>query len=237
VAYGLASTVAAVLLLWWVAPLFVAADRRGVFVQSGFRGNMAVVGLALCLNAYGEAILPMASVYLALLVILYNLLAVVVLSGSGARLLPALARNPIMIGVVAGLAWSATGLTFPTMLDKSAGYFAQMTLPLALLCIGGSLEWRSFRANHRDVAWATLCKLVAVPAAATLAAIALGFRGPELGVFFLMAGSPTAATSYVMARQMTAHGALAAETVALSTALCPFSIALGYLLLSYAGLA
>lgn len=236
VGFGTVCTLLTVAVLWLLAPRLVAPDKRGVFVQGAFRGNMAIVGLALCVNAYGPAVLGAAGVYAAILILPYNLLSVLILSTTRAGMLPALLRNPLILGVLGGLAWSALGLPLPALLERSGEYFAQMTLPLALLCTGASLDWRSFKANHRDVVWAAMLKLVVIPAAATLAAAAWGFRGQSLGILYLMMAAPTATASYIMARQMTAHGAMAAEIVVLTTALSPVTVTLGLLPLGYFGL-
>jgi predicted permease len=65
VAYGALATVATFLVLEWVAARWVdEPTERGVVVQGGFRSNMGVVGLAYCVNAFGEAGLVAASLYL-----------------------------------------------------------------------------------------------------------------------------------------------------------------------------
>ena len=236
VLFAAACTVGAVVLLWLLAPLFVDRDRRGVFTQSAFRGNMGIVGLALCVNAYGDQILAKAGVYMALMTILYNLLATLILAKDKTKGILSIWQNPLIIGVCLGLGWSTLSLPLPEFVEQSGRYFAQMTLPLALLCIGASLRWQSFKTNSKDVMWATGFKLVVVPALVTLLAIWQGYRDEDLGVFFLMMAAPTAVAAFVMARQMTSHGHLAAESVAVSTALSPFTVTAGLLLLGLANL-
>jgi malonate transporter len=53
-----------------------------VVVQGIFRSNMAIIGLAYCVNAYGEPGLAAASLYVGLVNILFNVLSVVSLSSS-----------------------------------------------------------------------------------------------------------------------------------------------------------
>lgn len=55
------------------------ASVRGAFVQGACRGNMAIVGLAFCLNAFGNNILPLVSIYLATIVIPYNIYSILTL--------------------------------------------------------------------------------------------------------------------------------------------------------------
>ena len=57
-------------------------EDRGVVVQGIFRSNMAIIGLAYCVNAYGEVALVAASLYVGILSILFNILGVITLSRS-----------------------------------------------------------------------------------------------------------------------------------------------------------
>ncbi|MEY4139613.1 MAG: hypothetical protein RLZZ371_1795 [Pseudomonadota bacterium] len=134
-------------LMVWVgsellARLVVLEPRdRGVVVQGAFRSNLGIIGLAYCVNAYGHAGLVAASFYVGLVTILYNVLSVISLSRSlhgrqsMGRLLRTVALNPLIIGIVLALPISISGFQLPKILIQSGEYFANMTLPLALLCM------------------------------------------------------------------------------------------------------
>ncbi len=236
VGFGLGATLAAFVVLEWVAKLFVQPERdRGVVVQGAFRSNMGIVGLAYCVNAYGEAGLVAASLYLGLVTILFNILSVITLQrslhrggGGLGRMAKGIATNPLIIGIVAGLAVSWTGLPLPQIALKSGQYFADLTLPLALLCTGASLNFRSLRDEMGSTVFASAAKLVAIPLLFVSGGVALGFRGIELGVLLLMSSAPTAAASYVMVRAMGGNAPLATNIIALTT--------LGSLLTTSAGI-
>lgn len=231
VLFGAVCTLLVVFGLSFSSPLFVKGEKRGVFIQGSFRGNMGIVGLALVLNAYGPEMLSKAGIYLSVLVVLYNLLSIWVLHSRHHSYIGSIVKNPLIIAVVLGVAWSGFDIELPLFVEKTGRYFSQMTLPLALLCIGGSLRWESFKTNHQDVLWATLFKLLFIPLLTTAAAIVWGFRGADLGLFFLMMSAPTAAASYVMAREMTQHGDMAAEIVAMTTAMSPLTVTVGLVIL------
>ncbi len=233
VIFAAAATLVSVLFIWLISPVFVEKNKRGVFTQCAFRGNMAIIGLALCVNAFGEEVLPMAAMYIAFLTILYNVLAVILLSDSRKGVFINLAKNPLIAAIILGALWSATSLPIPKVLELSMAYLARLTLPLALLCIGASLDWNSFKANHQQAVLATFFKLIFLPGMIVFIALLLGFRNEAVGVLFLMMSTPTAAAAYIMSKQMTNHGALAAEIITLSTALSPITITLGLVLLSY----
>ncbi len=235
VVFGAVATVLIVVCLWWLAPFFVKDDKKGVFIQGAFRGNMGIIGIAMVLNAYGPEILPKISVYLGILTILYNILSVWVLHSNEQSYVTTLFKNPLIIAVVSGLVCSGFGIPIPAFVQDTGNYFSKMTLPLALVCIGGSLRWESFRVNQQDVVWPTVFKLVLIPVAATGAAIAFGFRGQDLGLLFLMMSAPTAVASYVMARQMTQYGEMAAAIVAMTTTINAFTVTAGLVVLQSNG--
>ncbi|MBC3766695.1 AEC family transporter [Neptunicella marina] len=234
--FALVATVLSVVIVRGFSPLFIAKDQCGVFTQCAFRGNMGIIGIALCLNAYDESILAIAAIYVAVLTISYNILAVLLLSNSCKNIFKSLLKNPLIIAIVLGLVWSESKVPVPDIMHTSLSYLAQLTLPLALVCIGASLNWQSLRANHKLAFTATALKLLVLPATICFVAIMVGIKGNALGVLFLMMGTPTAASAYVMSKQMTGQGNLAAEIITLSTLLSPITITLGLVALNYLSL-
>lgn len=231
--YGIGFTVFAAFAVWMVAPLLAQHEHRGVFTQNVFRSNMGIFGLALSLNAFGESVLAQAGVYLAVLTVIYNVLSVLVLSkGLSRQAMKSLLTNPLIIGCLFGLLFSATQWTLPKIIIKSLGYLADMALPMALLCIGGSMTWRSLISLPPVVLTATFCRLLVLPLLSVVLAVALGFRGHELGILFFMMAAPTASVAFVMAQQMTARAGSTAQIIAVSTLFAPVTIAVGITVLT-----
>ncbi|MDD2874581.1 MAG: AEC family transporter, partial [Azoarcus sp.] len=108
-------------------------------------------------------------------------------------------------------------IPLPKVALQSAQYFADLTLPLALLCTGATLNFRSLRLEISNTLIAALSKLVLVPLLFAVGGILAGFRGVDLGVLMLMSSAPTAAASYVMVRAMGGNSVLAANIIALTT--------------------
>lgn len=218
-------------------------EDRGVVVQGAFRSNMGIIGLAYCANAYGEAGVVAASLYLGLITILFNILSVITLSRSlhkqGQGLMPiikGIAKNPLIIGILLALPVSYLEWKLPEVVLKSGEYFAQMTLPLALLCTGASLSFKSMRQDLHNTMSASLGKLILIPVIFILGGIWAGFTGISLGVMALMAFAPTAAASYVMVRAMGGNSVLAANIIAVTTLGSVLSTSLGIALLKAANL-
>lgn len=242
ISYGLMATVLVCLLAYYASRFVVERERdRGVVVQGVFRSNFGIIGLAYCVNAYGEPGLALASLYLGVLTILVNVLAVIVLSRSlkrsqgVGRIMRGVLTNPLIIGIVLALPVSATGLQLPGVALQAAQYLADMTLPLALLCTGAALDFRSLREDMASTVFAAFGKLVAMPLIFVAGALLLGFRGMELGIMMLMASAPSAAAGYVMVRAMGGNATLAANIIAMSTLGSLLSTSLGVILLRAAG--
>lgn len=241
IGYAAIFTLATIVLLWWITPVFTSdRSRRGVFVQGAYRGNMGIIGLAMVVNAFGQEVIPLASLYLAFITLIYNLAAIVVLQAGQTRLSPVklviqLFRNPLIIGVLLGLAWSITGWSLPNLANSTLQGLADLTLPVALICVGASLQFQSLRNNRYLVMVASGFKLVVIPVLAVSIAYLLGFRAEALGILFLMMASPTAAASFVMARAMTPWGELAAEIIVVTTFFSLLTTTLGLFLLRSLG--
>jgi len=240
--YATAVTLIGFFFLIWAARLMVSVPAdRGVFIQGSFRGNQGIIGMALVANQFGEAGLPMASLLLGCLIIIYNILSVIALSTSqperaGTGWKPVfmdIVKNPLILSVVLALPFSYFQWSLPPLLLKTGTYFSGMTLPLALLCIGASLSLKALRASSLASWGATAMKLAILPVIMTWGAWYLGWTGQTLGILFLYFASPTAAGSFVMAKAMGANGALAANIVALTTVGSTLTVTLGVFLLHW----
>ena len=156
---------------------------------------------------------------------LYNFLSILILShsasGSGPGALKnmglQIVKNPLLWGVFGGLLLGRWGFQAPLLLDETMGYFAQLTLPLALLGIGGSLSLKGL--IHRKLLWgaSSAIKLLVLPGAVWGAGTFLGVPPEILVLLVLAAGCPTAVTSFAMANAMGADAELAGEIISATT--------------------
>ncbi|MDB1125699.1 AEC family transporter [Vibrio algarum] len=221
--------------------IFPNSDDNGVVIQGSYRANTAIIGLAYIANAYGDTGVALAAIYVAPMTILYNILAVIALSPKQKEsghfealgvIVKTITKNPLVISIMLGLAFYFLTIPVPNMIMDAGQYFARMTLPLALLCTGGSLNMKSMKNDQVATWFATVNKLVFAPIFITVGALLFGFRGIELGIVFFMSAAPTAAASYVMARAMGGNSSLAANIIALTTVASLISCTLGIFILS-----
>ncbi len=232
VVYAAIATILSVLALVVLARFFVPKSQQGVFVQCSFRGNMAIIGLALAVSYLGEGIIPVVATYLAFITIMYNVLSIMVLTTFNRKMLVTITKNPLILGIVIGLVVSLLQISIPQAIVQPLNYLSQLTLPLALLCIGASLNWKNAKSNTRVTVIATLLKLIVIPGLVVTGGISLGLDQDALIVLFLMSGAPTAAAAFVMSKQLTSHGDLASEIITFSTLLSPLTITFGLVILA-----
>ncbi|MDR5893828.1 AEC family transporter [Halomonas mongoliensis] len=237
------ATLGSFLFCWGWARLRVPQAERGVYIQGAFRGNCGIVGLALAAGMYGDYGLSAGGLLLGVVILTYNALSVVALATYQAdqradwrSILAHIARNPLILAVVAAVPIAALELRLPGWLMTSGDYFASLTLPLALICIGATLSLEAIRDSGRLATGASLLKMVTVPILATGAAWLAGFEGRELGVMFLFFASPTAAAAFVMAKAMGGNAVLTANIIALTTLMASLTVTLGAFALKVAGL-
>lgn len=240
--YGGLATLVSFLLLELAALKLVKDPReRGIFVQGAFRANTGIAGLAYASLAFGKEGVALGSMYIAVTVILFNVLSVITLSrslqtGAGkgpslASILRGIVTNPLIIGLVLGLLFKQTHWTMPDAIYSTGEFISGMALPLAMLCAGASLDWRAMFRSSNVAAFSSIARVLVVPGLMTLGAALFGFTGAALGVIFLFSCTPTAAGSYVMTRAMGGNATLAANIIALTTLGSFFTTALGLALL------
>ncbi|EXF43987.1 auxin efflux carrier [Pseudomonas sp. BAY1663] len=240
--YFVLATIATFILAWCWAIWRCPPEDRGVYVQGAFRGNNGIVGLALAGSLYGDYGLSLGSVLAGVVILVYNSLSAMILAiyspdgrTSATAILASILRNPLIIGVVTAMPFAYWQIALPGWLMTSGQYFAQMTLPLALICIGATLSLAALRESSGSALSSSLMKMVWLPAIATLGAWACGFQGAELGILFLYFASPTAAASFVMARAVNANHQLAATIIVITTLMAAVSINAGLFLLGWLG--
>jgi len=221
-------------IFWWLSALWVPHADRGVAVQGAFRSNLGIVGIALCAKAFGGDGLAIGAVILAVVTPVFNVLSVYALNRSlhqgkavpWGKTVKDIARNPLIIAIFLGFLSAWLDFKLPKVMYDAGQYLARMTLPLALIAIGGSLSLRELKHTSALSAQAVFAKLVIVPVVVGIAAYLLGFSGVEMGCIILMFASPTAAASFVMVRAMGGNHVLASNIIAMSTLLSAVSVSL-----------
>lgn len=214
---------------------FLWKDRRiqGEFIQASYRSSAALLGIAFIQNIYGNA--GMAPLMIIGSVPLYNIMAVVVLSFFKPErkkldkevwrsTLKGIVTNPIIIGIVAGLLWSALKIPQPSILQKAVSDIGATATPLGLMAMGASFDLQKAFGKVKPAVTASVMKLVVFAALFLPPAVWLGFRKEELVAILVMLSSATTVSCYVMARNMGHEGVLTSSVVMLTTMFSAFTM-------------
>ena len=232
------------LLIWFgTIPYIKNPEDKSAFIQGAFRGNYAIVGLALISNLFGDDALGKATLILAFLLPVYNVLAVIVLTVPKHQgkinvksMLIEILFNPLILAVVFALPFSFFKVRLPELFIITGNYFADLALPLALVGIGGSLNIDNLKRASTLAFSSSIIKIILLPLILTFVAIFLGYRNDDLGIMFIVFACPTAIASFVMADVMGANSKLAGNIIMITTLGSVFTIAIGILLLKSFGL-
>ena len=212
-----------------------AAEPSVRAITSSF-GNAVQIGIPLAAALFGEAglALHLTVVGLHSLTLLTVLTALVELDlaranpglGDGrARLLRTLAttvRNtvihPVVLPVLAGLAWNLSGLALPGLVDEILGTLGQAVVPVCLVLIGVSLAHHGLRGALRAATLLAAVKLAVHPLAVLLfARYAVGLDGVALAIVVMLAALPVGSNALIFAQRYRTLPAETSTAIVLST--------------------
>lgn len=140
------------------------------------------------------------------------------------KTLKGIVTNPIIIAIVAGLAWSAFKIPMPHILEKTVSSVGAVASPMGLMAMGASFDLKKASAKVKPAMTAAFIKLVGFVAVFLPVAVSLGFRREELVAILVMLGSATTVSCYVMARNMGHEGVLSSSVIMLTTMFSAFTL-------------
>ncbi|WP_386693030.1 MULTISPECIES: AEC family transporter [unclassified Lonepinella] len=225
ISVGIAGTVFLFLIGEFLASRFVLEKReRSSLVQSFYRGNNGILGLAFCVNAYGQQALTPASIYSAALIFVYNILAVITLTRSlsnekvnALQMMQRVGKNPLIIAIAVGFLANTVHLQLPKPLATTGHYLADITLPFALICAGASINFRGLNNTSKVATWGSLGRLLVSPLLMLSLAQLAGLNGINMGIVLLMAITPLASAAYTMTKAMGGNGTTVANIIGITT--------------------
>jgi len=235
------STVAAVAVVWIISSKFIKEKPTlGSFVQGVFRNNYALIAVPLNVALFGEAAAAKTAFFIAMVVPLYNLLAVLILTVCSSDptvkktpkdIIIGILKNRLIIGIMVGIVFSFFKIPMASYVVKALSMLSGITAPLAILMIGASMDFKRLKGKLSLTLIASAGKTVIFPLVLTPIAYLVGFRDMELGMIFLFLATPAAVNSYIMSKSMKCDDELAGSIVMTSTLMSFVTIFAGTLLL------
>ena len=204
--------------------------RRGAMIQAIFRSNFVLIGIPLVGNIFGDEALAIPTMMIAIIVPIYNVLAVFVLEtfrGGTFDLLAILRgvlRNPMILGAIFGVLLLLLGVPIAEPFLKPVRQVAAATTPVALIILGASFTFGSSRHHLKQLVSCVFSRLLLVPGIMLSVAVYLGFRGVDLVTLLAIFATPCAVASFAMAQQMNSDADLAGNCVVYTSALSCLTI-------------
>jgi predicted permease len=203
--------------------------------QCAVIGNVGFLGIPMLLLLFGEASIGPNMLVLMVDLIVFSSLIVILITGArdGRMSLGilrtiglGLLRNPMIVSIVLGLAWSAMAWPIPEVANTFLDLLGSAATPGALFAIGASLAGKS--AERLSVAgWITFCKLVLHPAAVAICALFIfKIDAFSAGIIIAAAALPVAGNVFMLAQHYGVAAQRASTAILISTAISIVTLSL-----------
>ncbi|MEQ9257525.1 MAG: AEC family transporter [Roseovarius sp.] len=203
--------------------------------QCGVIGNVGFLGVPMLTLLMGEAAIGPVMLVLSVDLIVFGSLIVILVTGSrdgesGIKILRTvgmgLLKNPMIVSIVLGLCWSASGFPIPRVMNDFLTLLGGAATPGALFAIGASLATKT--AERPFVAgWLSFSKLVLHPAFVAFAALVLFPVDPYAAAVMIAAASlPVAGNVFILAQHYGVAPQRVSASILISTALAVITVSL-----------
>lgn len=190
--------------------------KKGVLIQGIFRSNFIIFGIPLIEAMYGSSGTGVAAILIAVVVPMYNVMAVTSLSVflgktiDYKKIVKNILTNPLIIASAIGLTVLLCGIKLPSAVEKTVRDLGNVATPLALVVLGASFDFKKTAGDVKQIFVGVFGRLVLVPIIFIPIAAYFGFRNEEMMALLAMYCAPTAVSSFTMAQSMGSDGDLAA---------------------------
>lgn len=213
-----------VLLTHIIFPFFVKDKRKcSVMIQGIFRSNLVLFGIPIAASIYGNEHIGIVSLLAAVIVPLYNIMAVIVLEyyrGSRVNLkslIIGILKNPLIVASALAFLFLILRVRIPDLILNPLESMSKVATPLAFVVLGGTFRFSRLAGNAGYLSVVAAGRLILYPAVVFGLAILLGYRNEALVALVGLAASPAAVSSFNMAMEMDADGELAGQIVVITS--------------------
>jgi len=215
--------------------LFTLKRREcGIFGLNVAYPNYGYMGIPLAILAFGDAAaLPMALILFADTIVLLTLTSFFVanndgtIHNAGLKIMRTMITNPLVLAVVAGLLFSATGLPMPSIPAQFGTLLAGAAAPVALFALGATLYGQPLRAAAGEISLIAGLKLIVHPLLISLLFVGIPGQDPLwVKVAILSACLPVAANVFMLANYYGAYIGRSASAILASTVLASATVPL-----------
>ncbi len=247
----LISTILTVSLIFFVNLLIILAlpinnDKKGPFIQGSYRCNLAYIGIPVVLNAFGKDVLPVVSIFIAVIAPIFNMFAVLSLTlpyravnknSSMSRVVYEVIKNPLVISCSIGMLISLIGqqfggISYPSIMENSLNFIAKTSSPLALICVGASLSFKDIGKNFYLISFVSVIKLIIMPLVAFILLRIFHTTTLYTCVGTILLSTPTAVASHIMTKAIGGDDRFSASIVMFTHVLSVVTVPLWLLIVT-----
>ncbi|MDC0563624.1 AEC family transporter [Alphaproteobacteria bacterium] len=213
--------------------LRLSGRSSGIFALNATYPNYGYIGVPLAILAFGEgAVVPMSLILVCDSIMLLLLTAIFArdkgsgdLSSALVQMLRSMSRNPLLLSVLTGFIFSASGLTLPQMPNFFLNMLAGAAAPTALFALGITLVGQPIRSAGAELSTITILKLVIHPL--LMAGVMLTMPGLDMlwiQTAILFACLPVAANVFALSEFYQAYSGRTATSIMLTTLFASVSV-------------
>lgn len=195
--------------------------------------NSAFMGFPVAALVVGDAALQAFTMAMLVENIVMMPLAVTIADSAGGRGLSVAAlrqtvsgmvRNPLLLSVLAAVAFSLSGFALPTALERTLSMLAPVSAPVALLAVGGAVASLPMAPPGGSIAWIVAGKLIAHPLSVLACLVLIGTLPQDLLISGVLIASVPMMSIYALFGLRWGEESLAASALILTTALSFFTV-------------
>ncbi|MBQ7535653.1 MAG: AEC family transporter [Stomatobaculum sp.] len=224
-AFAMASFVVTIGGSFAVVPKIIKDQRQiPVIIQGVYRSNILLFAVPLVQNLFGDSEMVMAAALVVIVVPVYNVTATIILEmysgrekSSPLKFLISILTTPLILGAWVGFLFKLLNVPIAPPVMKVIGQFADMTTPLALFILGGTLEFVSLGKHMKMLTVVMAIKMILVPAGMLFFGTLIGLSTMERFLALALYATPVATATFPMAQVYGADADLAGEQVVLTT--------------------
>lgn len=197
-----------VVLAWLIHRNYASTQHRSVALVQSYHSNLGYLGLPLVAATFDDRVTAIASVILGIVSLIQVPLTILILttmSSADTRVVHELRRlvtNPVLISLIVGLTVGSAGLAVPSVAATGLDALGTLALPLALLCVGSSLEVDLSTVNLSATGWVVALKNGCMPALAWAIFSLLTVNTATFTASVVMFGTPSAVSTFVYANEL-----------------------------------
>jgi len=219
------------------ALVIIIARMRGInWAEAGFEahtaviGNVGFLGLPMFVSMFGPTAAAPVMMGLCVDLVLFSTIIVIMveltrgdtagLSGALKKVIIGLLKNPMIMALATGLAWSIFDLPWVAPLDEFTQILGAAATPGALFAIGCSLANQSADQQAKTAIWLTFVKLIAHPAIVAVFVLMVFDVDPFVAAIAIAAAAmPTAGNVFMLAQHYGIGVNRVSATILISTAI------------------